>query len=134
MALSAFDHRLGWSPVPAVVSLIGDALVVIGLAVAQLVIIENSYAAANVTVEAGQKVVSTGLYGIVRHPMYVGTLIMMAGVPLALGSWWGLVFLIPGLIALIFRILDEEKMLTQELDGYREYTQKVHYRLVSYVW
>src|SRR5271166_5575535 len=134
MVISAFDHRLGWSPVPAAVSLIGDALVVIGLAVTQLVIIENSYAAANVTVEAGQKVVSTGLYGIVRHPMYVGTLIMMAGVPLALGSWWGLVFLIPGLIALIFRILDEEKMLTQELDGYREYTQKVHYRLVSYVW
>lgn len=99
-----------------------------------LVVIQNSYAAANITVEAGQKVISTGLYGLVRHPMYVGALIMMAGIPLALDSWWGLVILIPGVIGLAFRILDEEKMLKQELDGYSEYTQKVHYRLVPYVW
>jgi protein-S-isoprenylcysteine O-methyltransferase Ste14 len=134
MVFSAFDHRFGWSPVPTAVSVIGDALVVIGLGITMLVVIQNSYAASNITVEAGQKVVSTGLYGLVRHPMYVGVLIMMVGIPLALDSRWGLVVLIPGVIGLAFRILDEEKMLKQELDGYSEYTQKVHYRLVPYVW
>jgi protein-S-isoprenylcysteine O-methyltransferase Ste14 len=79
-------------------------------------------------------VVSTGLYGIVRHPMYVGVAIMMAGIPLALGSWWGLVVLIPGLVGIVVRILDEETMLRLELTGYGEYTQKVHYRLVPHVW
>lgn len=134
MIFSAFDHRFGWSPVPAAVSIIGDALVAIGLGLSMLVVLQNSYAAANITVEAGQKVISTGLYGLVRHPMYVGVLIMMIGIPLALDSWWGLVILIPGVIGLAFRILDEEKMLKQELDGYNEYTRKVHYRLVPYLW
>ena len=134
MVFSAVDHRFGWSPVPTAVSLIGDVLVVIGLGLTQLVVIQNSYAAANITVEHGQKVVSTGLYGRVRHPMYAGVLIMMAGVPVALGSWWGLVILIPTVIGLAVRILDEENMLNQELDGYREYTEQVRYRLVPHVW
>ncbi|MCW2653414.1 MAG: hypothetical protein QOE41_2275 [Mycobacterium sp.] len=134
MVFSALDHRFGWSPVPATVSVIGDVLVAVGLGIAVFVVIQNSYAAANITVESGQKVVSTGLYAIVRHPMYVGTLVMMVGLPLALGSWWGLVILVPCLIGLAFRILDEEKMLEQELDGYREYTRSVHHRLLPYVW
>jgi protein-S-isoprenylcysteine O-methyltransferase Ste14 len=134
MVFCAFDHRFSWSPVPTAVIVIGDALVAVGLGIAMFVVIQNSYAAANVTVEAGQKVITTGLYGFVRHPMYVGALIMMVGIPLALDSWWGLVILIPGVIGLVLRILDEEKMLKQELDGYSEYTQKVHYRLVPYVW
>lgn len=134
MVFSAFDHRFGWSPVSTTISVIGDALVAIGLGISMLVVIQNSYAAANVTVEASQKVISTGLYGLVRHPMYVGAFIMMVGIPLALGSWWGLAILIPGMIGITFRILDEEKMLKQELDGYSEYTQKVRYRLVPYIW
>jgi protein-S-isoprenylcysteine O-methyltransferase Ste14 len=134
LLVSAVDHRHGWSSVPAVISLVGDVLVALGLGITMLVVVQNSYAAANITVEADQKVVSTGLYGLVRHPMYVGALIMMIGIPLALDSYWGLVVLIPGLIALAFRILDEEKMLAQELDGYRDYTEKVHYRLLPYVW
>ncbi len=134
MVFSAFDHRFGWSPVPTVVSVIGDALVALGLGISMLVVIQNGYAAANVTVEAGQKVITTGLYGFVRHPMYVGGVILLAGIPLALGSWWGLVILIPGVIGLVLRILDEETMLQQELDGYRDYTRKVRYRLVPYVW
>lgn len=134
MIFSAFDYRFGWSPMPAGVSVLGDVLVALGLELTMLVVVQNSYAAANVTVEAGQKVVSTGLYGLVRHPMYVGVLIMMVGIPLALDSWWGLVILIPGVLGLAFRILDEEKMLRQELDGYSEYTQKVRYRLVPYLW
>ncbi|MGH3531686.1 MAG: methyltransferase family protein [Mycobacterium sp.] len=132
--VSALDHRFGWSPVPATVSLVGDVLVAIGLGLAMAVIIQNSYAAANVTVEADQKLVSTGLYGIVRHPMYTGNVVMMVGVPLALGSYWGLLFLIPGLIVLAVRIRDEEELLGQELDGYSEYTQRVQYRLAPYVW
>ena len=134
MVLSAFDHRFGWSPVPAAVSVIGDALVAIGLGITWLVVFQNNYAAANITVEAGQKVISTGLYGLVRHPMYMGVLVMMVGIPLALGSWWGLVIIIPGVIVLVIRIFDEEKMLKQDLDGYSGYTQKIHYRLVPYIW
>ena len=99
--------------------LIGNVLVAVGLGLAMLVVHQNSYAAANITVEAGQELVSTGLYGLVRHPMYFGALIMMLGTPLALDSYWGLLVLIPGLVVLAFRILDEEKALTQELDRVR---------------
>jgi protein-S-isoprenylcysteine O-methyltransferase Ste14 len=132
--VSALDHRFGWSPVPATVSLVGDVLVATGLIVAMLVVIQNGYAAANVTVEAGQHVVSTGLYGLVRHPMYTGNMILMVGTPLALGSYWGLVFVIPGLIVHALRIHDEEDLLAHELSGYREYTRQVRYRMLPYVW
>jgi protein-S-isoprenylcysteine O-methyltransferase Ste14 len=132
--ISALDHRFGWSPVPAPVSVIGDVLVAIGLGLSMLVIVQNGYAAANVTVEAGQQLVSTGVYGLVRHPMYTGNVFLMLGTPLALGSYWGLLLLIPGLLVLILRIGDEEDLLTHELSGYRDYTQRVHYRLLPYVW
>jgi protein-S-isoprenylcysteine O-methyltransferase Ste14 len=98
------------------------------------VIIQNGYAAANVTVEADQQLVSTGLYGLVRHPMYTGNIVLMLGVPLALGSYWGLLLLIPGILVLVLRIRDEEELLTRELSGYREYTEQVRYRLLPYVW
>jgi protein-S-isoprenylcysteine O-methyltransferase Ste14 len=132
--VGGLDHRFHWSQMPAPVSLIGDVLVAIGLGLAMLVIIQNSYAAANVRVEAGQQLVSTGLYGLVRHPMYTGNVVLMLGVPLALGSYWGLFLLIPGMLVLALRIRDEEKLLTHELSGYRDYTQRVHYRLLPYVW
>lgn len=132
--VSALDHRFGWSPVPTTICLVGDVLVAAGLGVVALVLVQNSYAAATVRVEAGQTVVSTGLYGLVRHPMYTGNVIMMVGIPLALGSDWGLVFVVPGLIVLALRIRDEEKLLQEELPGYREYTQKVRSRLVPGVW
>jgi protein-S-isoprenylcysteine O-methyltransferase Ste14 len=134
LVFSALDHRFGWSPVPPAISLIGDALVAIGLGIAILAVNQNSYAAANITVEESQMVTSTGLYGIVRHPMYMGASIMFAGIPLALDSCWGLAVLVPVLIVFGVRIVDEEKLLTQELTGYREYTGKVHHRLVPYVW
>jgi protein-S-isoprenylcysteine O-methyltransferase Ste14 len=134
VALSAFDRRFGWSSVPAVICVIGDVLVVAGLAIAMLVLVQNSYAAATVRVEEGQKLASRGLYKLVRHPMYVGNVILMVGIPLALGSYWGLVFVIPSVAVLVFRILDEEKMLNQELAGYSEYAQRVRYRLMPYVW
>jgi len=134
IVVSVLDHRFGWSPVPAAICLVGDVLVAVGLGMAMLVVIQNGYAASTITVESGQKLVSTGLYALVRHPMYTGNTIMMLGVPLALGSYWGLVFVIPGLLALAVRIGDEEQLLKQELEGYSEYAQKVHYRLVPYVW
>ncbi|SOJ54284.1 hypothetical protein MSIMFB_01783 [Mycobacterium simulans] len=134
MVVSAFDRRFGWSSVPAAVCVIGDVLVVTGLGIAMLVVIQNSYAASTVRVEAGQKLASDGLYKLVRHPMYLGNVVLMTGIPLALGSYWALLILVPGVLVLVFRILDEEKLLTEELAGYREYRQRVRYRLVPYVW
>jgi protein-S-isoprenylcysteine O-methyltransferase Ste14 len=133
-SFSAFDHRMGWSPVPTWVCVLGDVLVAAGLGIAMLVIRQNNYAAATVTVETGQTLISGGVYKFVRHPMYVGNVIMMSGIPLALGSYWGLLFVVPGTLVLVPRIVDEEKLLTQGLGGYREYTQRVPYRLVPYVW
>jgi protein-S-isoprenylcysteine O-methyltransferase Ste14 len=116
------------------VVVIGQILVAVGLGLAMMVVNQNSYAAATITVEADQPVISTGLYGIVRHPMYAFALIMMVGMPLALDSYWGLVAMVPAVAVLVFRIVDEEKMLRQELSGYDEYTQMVRYRLVPGVW
>src|ERR1700739_3555034 len=129
LVFSALDHRFGWSPAPPALSLIGDALVAIGLGIAMFTVNQNSYAAVNITVEEGQPVVSTGLYGLIRHPMYMGAMLMMVGIPLALDSWWGLVILVPGLIAIVVRILDEETMLRQELERYAKYTENVRYLL-----
>jgi protein-S-isoprenylcysteine O-methyltransferase Ste14 len=134
VVVSVLDHRFGWSPVPPAICLVGDVLVAVGLGVVAVVVIQNSYAAATVRVEAGQKVVSTGLYGLVRHPMYTGNVIMMVGIPLALGSYWGLLFVVPCVMVLASRIRDEEKLLQKELDGYGEYTQKVCYRMVPGMW
>lgn len=134
LVVSAFDHRFGWSNVPTPIVVIGNVLVFLGLTMTQFVIIQNNYAGATVTVEADQELVSTGLYGIVRHPMYSGTLVMMLGTPLALGSYWGLILVASALPILIARITDEEKLLREELDGYQEYTESVHYRLVPGVW
>lgn len=134
MVVCALDHRFDWSSVPLVAVLLGDVLVAVGLLMAELVVIQNNYASANITVEEGQPLVSTGLYGVVRHPMYSGALIMMLGSPFALDSLWGILALIPAVAVLVARIFDEETMLRQELDGYDRYTAKVHHRLVPYVW
>jgi protein-S-isoprenylcysteine O-methyltransferase Ste14 len=132
--ISGLDHRLGWSSVPPALSLIGDVAVAAGLGVVVLVVIQNRYASTTVQVASGQKVVSTGLYGLVRHPMYTGNVLMLVGLPLALGSYWALVLVVPGVAVLAARIHDEEKLLREELDGYREYTLKVRSRLIPYVW
>ena len=134
LVVSALEHRFGWSQVPTPVVVVGDILVAFGLGMATMVVNQNSYASATIRVEAEQPLISTGLYGVVRHPMYAGAMIMMVGMPLALDSYWGLVTFLPGVAVLAFRIDDEEKMLRQELAGYDEYTQKVRYRLVPGVW
>jgi protein-S-isoprenylcysteine O-methyltransferase Ste14 len=134
LVVSALDHRFGWSQVPTPVVILGDILVAVGLGMAMMVVNQNNYAASTITVEADQPLISTGLYGIVRHPMYAFALIMIAGMPLALGSYWGLVTVVPAVAVLAFRIDDEEKLLREELVGYDEYTRKVYYRLVPGVW
>jgi len=134
LVIAGLDHRFGWSTVPVLIVIVGDVLVAAGLVLAQWVVIQNSYAAATITVEREQPLVDTGLYGVVRHPLYVGALVMMVGSPLALGSLWALVVLVPGFVALAVRIVDEEKMLTEQLPGYDEYTHKVPHRLVPDVW
>ncbi|HEX7825635.1 MAG TPA: isoprenylcysteine carboxylmethyltransferase family protein [Mycobacterium sp.] len=134
LVVSALDRRFGWSDVPTALVFVGDVIAAVGLGIGILVVVQNSYAAANITVEAEQTVVSTGLYGVVRHPMYFGVLVMAIGVPLALGSYWAL--LIVPIVAALFavRILDVEKALTEGLRGYRDYVETVHSRLVPGVW
>jgi protein-S-isoprenylcysteine O-methyltransferase Ste14 len=134
IALPAIDHRFAWSTMPASVAVGGDILVALGLLVIFFVLKENSFTSGVIEVDAGQKVVSTGPYALVRHPMYSGSLIMLLGVPLALGSWWGLITFIPLTFVIIWRLLDEEKFLAANLPGYSQYLDQVRYRLVPLVW
>ncbi len=130
----ALDHRFGWSQMSPYVSLAGDGLIALTFLIWFFVFTENSYAASIVQTFEGQKVISTGLYALVRHPMYMGFLVMLIGIPLALGSWWGLAFLVLEIPLWGWRILDEEKLLKKDLPGYTEYTRKARYRLVPYLW
>lgn len=130
VVLPALDHRFGWSDVPTSIVIIGDALIALAYLGFYFVFRENTYGAATIRVEEGQKVISTGPYAIVRHPMYAASLILMLGIPLALGSWWGLLTFVPGIPTLVWRILDEERLLKRDLPGYAEYTQRVRFRLI----
>jgi len=134
VVLPPLDWRYAWSPVPWYVSIIGDVLVAFSFYVFYLVSRVNSYAAANVRVEEGQEVVDTGMYAWVRHPMYFGTLFLIIGTPLALGSWHTLALTPVLLGVLYFRIKSEEKVLIRDLVGYTEYQNKVKYRLIPFVW
>ncbi len=132
--LSALDFRFGWSHVPLFAVIMASVLFLLGYAMYAEVMRENAYLSRTIKVEDGQTVVSTGLYGIVRHPMYLATLFMFLPIPLILGSLWGLIpfALYPAVI--VARILDEEKVLTRDLSGYAEYKTKVKYRLIPFVW
>lgn len=132
--LPAFDHRLGWSRIPAWACVIGDLMMVAGFVVVFLVFRENSYTSGIIEVAQGQKVISTGPYALVRHPMYTGALIMLLGIPLALGSWWGTLINLPMTAGIVWRLLDEEKFLSRNLPGYSEYLRSVKYRLVPLLW
>jgi|SRR5579883_293830 protein-S-isoprenylcysteine O-methyltransferase Ste14 len=133
-ALPSLDFRFGWSNMPWPVSVFGNALIAGSFYVFYLVSKVNTYAAANVRVEEGQKVISTGVYGSVRHPMYFGALFLLLGIPLALGSWWSLLIVPLFLPILYFRIANEEQVLARDLPGYSEYMNRVRYRLVPHVW
>jgi len=130
----ALDHRLGWSHVPVSIVLAANVVMTLGWFAIYLVFRENSYASATIELAADQKVISTGPYALVRHPMYAGALPMLLGMPIALGSWWGLVPFFVIVPALIWRIFDEERFLTTGLAGYAAYKQKVRYRLIPHFW
>ena len=130
----AIDHRRAWSRVPTYGVAVGDFLVALGLIGVFFVFKENSYTSAIIEVAAEQKVITTGPYARVRHPMYIGALVMLLGVPLALGSWWGLLTIIPMTMVIVWRLLDEERFLARNLSGYSEYMKKVRYRLLPFLW
>ena len=134
IVLPALDHRFMWSHVPLSPVLAGDALVALGWLAFYLVFRENSFTSATIEVAPDQKVISTGPYALVRHPMYAGTVVMLLGIPIALGSWWGLPAIVAMIPALIWRVLDEEKFLAGNLPGYLEYQKAVRYRLIPLVW
>jgi len=134
IVVPALDHRWSWSRVPVAVIMAGDLAVAFGFWLVFRVFQENTFTSATIEVDAGQAVVETGPYARVRHPMYAGALVLLAGVPLALGSFWGLLMLLPMAAALVWRLLDEEKFLSANLPGYESYRRKTRYRLIPFVW
>lgn len=134
LVVPALDRRFGWSNVPVYVVAVGDALVAVGFLFIFRVYKENTFTSATIEVAADQRVVSTGPYAVVRHPMYASALLYLAGTPLALGSYWGLVPLVAMLPFLIWRLFDEETLLAGSLPGYVEYQKKVRHRLVPGIW
>jgi protein-S-isoprenylcysteine O-methyltransferase Ste14 len=130
----ALDYRFGLAPVPAAVSLWGEALTVGSFLATFRVVAANSWAAANVSVAADQRVVDTGPYAYVRHPMYACAVWLFAGIPLALGSWAPVAIVMLVLPVLIWRLTDEERVLQRDLPGYADYMRRVPYRLVPHIW
>jgi protein-S-isoprenylcysteine O-methyltransferase Ste14 len=134
LVVPALDHRFGWSMAPFPVVIAGETLVAIGFYFIFLVYRENTFTSATIEVAKDQKVISTGPYALVRHPMYASAFLYLIGTPLALGSYWGLLALLFMISVLIWRLFDEEKFLAKNLPGYREYQKQVQHRLVPYVW
>jgi protein-S-isoprenylcysteine O-methyltransferase Ste14 len=132
--VSALDHRAGWSNVTIYAVVAGDILVVTGLFIVFLVFKENTFTSATIEVDKEQKVISTGPYALVRHPMYSGAFLMLLGTPVALGSWWGLLTFIPIATVIVWRLFDEEKYLSKNLNGYTEYSTKVTSRLIPWIF
>lgn len=134
LVLPGLDRRFGWSHMPALAAIAGDLLVLLGWAGILRVFRENSFTSSTIELAADQRVISTGPYAIVRHPMYAVALLMLLGIPIALGSWWGVLVLGLLLPVLIWRLLDEERFLGRNLPGYVAYQDRVGYRLLPYIW
>lgn len=132
--VAGLDHRFGWSSVPPWAIILASAVLLISYALYAEVMRENAYLSRTVEVQEGQQVVDTGLYGIVRHPMYAVTLWLFLSIPVVLGSWWSLLCFAPYIAVIILRIHNEEKVLTRSLPGYAEYKTRVKYRLIPFVW
>ena len=133
-AVAGLDFRFGWSKMAAVVVIVASVLFLVAYALYAQVMRENAYLSRTIKVEEGQKVVDTGLYGVVRHPMYMATILLFLMIPLVLGSWYALIVFAFYPAIIIVRLKDEEDLLTRELPGYAEYKQKVKYRIIPFVW
>jgi protein-S-isoprenylcysteine O-methyltransferase Ste14 len=134
LVVPALDHRFAWSHMSACMALAGDVLLGLGWLAIFFVFKENSFSSATIELAPDQRVVSTGPFAIVRHPMYAGALVMLLGIPIALGSWWGVLVIVAMLPALIWRLIDEERFLARNLPGYVEYQGKTRYRLIPLIW
>ncbi len=134
LVFPALDHLFRWSAVSLPVVIVGDVLVATGFSFIFLVYKENTFSSATIEIAQDQKVISTGPYAIVRHPMYASAMLYLVGTPLALGSFWGLLPLLAIVPCLIWRIYDEESLLAESLPGYEEYRKKVRYRLLPFIW
>ncbi len=132
--LPGLDRRFGWSGMPVAVALVADVVIVAGYGLFILVLRENSYLSRVIEVAQDQKVISTGPYAVVRHPMYVAALLMYLALPLALGSYWAVIPALAFVPLIIARILNEEIVLARDLPGYIEYTRRVKYRLIPTIW
>lgn len=132
--MPGLDRRFGWSQMPGWLCLAADAVIFLSYLFVFRVFRENSYASRIVEVVQGQKVIDTGPYSVIRHPMYAGVIPMYLCIPLALGSYPALAFFVPVILIIVLRIFDEERLLLKDLPGYREYTEKVRYRLIPRVW
>lgn len=132
--IPALDHRFRWSTVPLAVEIGGDGLILAGFAFVFWVFKVNSFTSGVIEVAPEQRVITSGPYAMVRHPMYLGSLVMLLGIPLSLGSWWGLTAVALMTTVIVLRLLDEERFLRENLMGYKEYAKRVHHRLAPFVW
>lgn len=134
LLIPGLDYRYSWSNVPDIITFLANGFIFAGFIIVFFVFKTNSYTSATIEVSKGQKVISTGVYSIVRHPMYLGAVMIILFIPLALNSFWAL---IPALFICVFvglRLLDEEKVLLKELDGYKEYCDKTRWHLIPLIW
>ena len=132
--VAGLDFRFGWSRIPAPVTVAASVLFLAAYALYAEVLRENTYLSRTIKVEQGQSVVDTGLYGIVRHPMYMATILLFLMMPVILGSWYALIIFAVYPAIIIVRLKDEEELLTRELPGYAEYKEKVRYRILPFIW
>ena len=132
--VAGLDYRFGWSHVPAWLVIVASVTLSASYALYAEVMRENAYLSRTIEVQEGQKVVSTGLYGIVRHPMYAVTIWLFLSIPLVLGSFWAFLCFLPYPIIMAVRILNEERVLSKGLEGYEDYKKKVKYRLIPFIW
>lgn len=132
--VAGLDYRFGWSHVSNTVVAIAAVVLLVGYALYGEVLRENVYLSRVVEVQEGQRVIDTGLYGIVRHPMYFAVTLLYLAIPLVLGSWWALLVMSPCILLLAARIKNEEQVLHQGLPGYTDYTKRVRYRMIPWVW